>query len=618
MVPDLDQMVDVPLDNAHESSESGASNASVYDAPKPFPGLLAKMSQAFASYTIIFILFTAFQLFRSRDSVESIAADVKQTLTSNCHALEKTATALVSVPQVAARGVQQGLITALNTALGQMGNGLEAVLDGIIAIIEFVISIQTGTWRCFLNNLASAGIPFLSGVGGEGVQAIDALDKALVDLLALPLRGLGGVIRERMGNPQVTLVVNPSTISTQKVEFCQEALKLEVVDQLTLDFKRWILFGSIVLVVLALVATLCNMGLISFQFKRWQVHVDRMREHFVDMPKAVYTEKVMRVHTTGRLDDPSEKEIPYTEEYKLYTQRISYMACQPVLYRFVDDSSKKLFPDNKTRQNLYFWFMFYICNPPVLMCLLIGLLGIVLTFSQIALIEQVRSKYAPMLATAVDNLSGKIFNLVNDVMNTTSIAFATETNNQLAALETDLNTNVFGGIVNAASQVSSSLNTVQETLQQGVQRAFAQPFSGLVLAVLQCLLLNKIAMVESGLKWVQEHAHITLLRLENDVLVMDQADVDKFVSAAIDNMESDNSTGSNEGEQDDDGSNAFQLIGRAIDKVFTVYERELERGLPIFYALVGVWGVVVVMGLVGVGMQFVKYRKNTQDDWMTE
>ncbi|KAI8358736.1 hypothetical protein B0O80DRAFT_441345 [Mortierella sp. GBAus27b] len=549
-----------------------------------------------------------------------MAADVKQTIAGDCHALEKTATALISVPHVAARGVHKGLVTALNMALSQMGNGLEAVVDGILAIIEFVISMQTGTWRCFLDHLATSGIPFLSSVGGEGVQAIDTLEKALVDLLALPLRGLGGVIKEKMGNPQIGGVVNTQAMSIQTVEFCQKALNLETVDRLALDFKRWILYGSIALVAVAFVATLGNMGLITFQYKRWQAYVERMRDKFVDMPDRVYAETVTRENS----DDPAQStaittttttpdnETAYTEEYKLYTLRISYMANQPLVFRFVDRTAQTFFPGNKTAQHLYFWFMFYITHPPALMCLLVGILGITLTFTQIAVIEQVRSNYAPMLASAIGNISNMMLDLINNVIRDTSVAFAKATNEQLQAVETDLNTNVFGGIVSAASNVSTALATVQDTLMQGVQSAFGTALFGkLVIAVLQCLLLNKLAIVESGLVWVQEKAHITLPRLEDDVLMMDKVDVDKFVSAAVNS----NSTGTEGGGAGGVAAGALQLIGHALDKIFTAYQRELGRSLPVYYALVAVWGSILLMGLVGAGIHYVVHRRKSQCDW---
>ncbi|KAF9353380.1 plasma membrane fusion protein prm1 [Mortierella sp. NVP85] len=564
--------------------------------PSPFPGLFAKLSQAFANYMVVFLFMAAFQFYFSRDSVDSMAAEVKETIVNDCRGLEKAATALASVPQVTARGVHKGLVTGLNTALSQMGDGLEAVVNGIISIIEFVISMQTGTWRCFLDNLAGAGIPFLSAVGGEGVEAIDALDKALVDLLSLPLRGLGGVIQQKMANPQIGLVVKPPVLSTiEPVQFCQEALNLDTVDQLAMDFKQWILYGSIGMFILAVIATLCTAWWISFQHKRWESYVKTVREELLIVPNQGYGPEC----GTGS----DEKEKPdYTREYKEYTMRVGYMARHPIFYRYVIPTSKSLFPNSKVNQNLFVWFMCYITHPPALMCFFVGLLGIILTFSQIGVMNQMRTNYAPMLASALENVSDMMANLVGDVMKTTSVAFSSATNQQLTAVENDLNANVFGGIVKASTDMSTALSTVQETLSQGVQTAFGSaPFGKLVMAVLQCLLLNKLAIVETGLKWVQEHAHVTLPRVSEDVLILDKVDLDRFVSAAIEKTDKEPSNeSSEEGEAAaENQSGPMQMIGRAIDKIFTMYERELRRGLFIYYALMIVWVIVVVFGLGG-------------------
>jgi len=579
--------------------------------PSPFPGLFAKISQAFASYMVVFLFMAAFQFYFSRDSVDSMAAEVKQTIVNDCRGLEKAATALASVPQVTARGVHKGLVTGLNTALSQMGDGLEAVVNGIISIIEFVISMQTGTWRCFLDNLASAGIPFLSAVGGEGVEAIDSLDKALVDLLSLPLRGLGGVIQQKMSNPQIGLVVKPPVMSTiEPVQFCQEALNLDTVDQLAMDFKQWILYGSIGMFILAVIATLCNAWWISFQHKRWESYVETVREELLIVPNQGYGPEC------GTADE--KKKPVYTREYKEYTMRVGYMARHPIFYRNVIPTSKSLFPNSKASQNLFVWFMCYITHPPALMCFFIGLLGIILTFSQIAVMNQMRTNYAPMLASSLENVSDMMGNLVGDVMKTTSVAFSSTTNQQLTAVENDLNANVFGGIVKASTEMSTALSTVQETLSQGVQTAFGSaPFGKLVMAVLQCLLLNKLAIVETGLKWVQEHAHVTLPRVSEDVLILDKVDLDRFVSAAIDKTDKEPSNDSSEeGEAaEENQSGPMQMIGRAINKVFTMYERELRRGLPIYYALISMWGIIVVFGFGGMVIHNIKHWNQVNADF---
>ncbi|KAF9952649.1 hypothetical protein BGZ65_005141, partial [Modicella reniformis] len=158
-----------------------------------------------------------------------MATDVKQTIVSDCHSIEMAATTLVALPHFAAQGVNHSSEHRPQSNGKRTGSGLEwfdchSRVCGHFADRYLAL---------FPQQPCDFRIP-LSNVGGEGAQAIDELDKALVDLLALSLRGLESALQEKMRNLQVGLVVQVPAMSVQNIKFCQQALNLEVVDQLTL------------------------------------------------------------------------------------------------------------------------------------------------------------------------------------------------------------------------------------------------------------------------------------------------------------------------------------------------------------------------------------------------
>ncbi|KAI7832327.1 hypothetical protein BC939DRAFT_435205 [Gamsiella multidivaricata] len=581
---------------------------------QPFLGLCAKLSQAFASYTVIFLIISAYRLFQTRSSVDTFVLDAKQTLFTDCYTLEKTATTLASFPQFAAQSVNRGLIATLDTAISQIGYGLVVVLSGVLATLDFVIGLLTGTWRCFLNNLADSGIPVLSEVGQGGVQAIDQVDNTLLDLLALPLNDLGKVIQDRMADPQIGLVLNMPTIPVQKVVLCDKVLGLVDVDAMAEDLKRWILYGTLVVLTLAVVAMLCNMAWIAFRHRRWTLHVSRVLQQVETISKEATS---VAIDPSGNHEET--KSSTWTpKDSRLCAVRIDHLTRHPLLYRFLEASSRCFFPRDENARGLYFWFMFYITQSQAVVCLCVGILGLLMIYAQLTLLDYARAHYRPLLNTALVDLSVTVPQLVNGIMHTSSVAFATETNTALSSLESDLNTHVFSGIVNAAASMSAALVNVETTLVQGIQTVFGDTlFAKLILAVIQCLLLNKLAAVEAGLAWIQGHVQLALPRLEDDVLMMNPTELQKLVAAAVEemappslfngvSMNSNNSTG---GVVQSKVYKAEIVIGR----VFQQYEDELRRELPMYYGLVAVWWAVLAMGIVGVGGVLVRQRRDIKN-----
>src|SRR5690606_29170007 len=104
----------------------------------------------------------------------------------------------------------------------------------------------------------------------------------------------------------------------------------------------------------------------------------------------------------------------------------------------------------------------------------------------------------------------------------------------IASIEADLNASVFGAIIHAAGELSSTLATVQTSLIEGVRAVFGNGLFGkLILVVLQCVLFNKLSVIENGLSWIESNAYVSLPRVSEDVLVMEQAELNRLIMASV-------------------------------------------------------------------------------------
>ncbi|KAF8944673.1 plasma membrane fusion protein prm1 [Haplosporangium gracile] len=556
---------------------------------QPFLGLQAKLSQAFASYAVVFLVISAVQLYKTRTVIEQFTVDAKASVAQECYALEKSLSTIAMLPNMAAQGINRGLVNAVEVSISQVGYGLVVVLTGLISTLELIMELLTGTWRCFLTNLADSGIPLLSDVGAEGVQAIDELNGAVLGLLAVPFNGLGELIEGKMADPQIGNLVTIPVMTAPKIVFCEEALDLMAVDKLSGDLRQWISYGTMILLATAFAVLLGNMVMIWYHHRRWMTHIGLVQQQLSSIAAESLggQTKVSPSETKQEDMDPVDKQDDL-EQKKLNAMRISDMVQHPLLYRFVDWSSKRLFKTDETKRNIYLWFIHYVSHPPAIVCLFIGLLGLVLTIGKIALIEYMRQNYRTIFAPAITDLSEIIISSVQGAMQTASVTFSTETNSALAVVEADLNETVFSEIVRAAVDLNNALVQVQATLVEGVRTVFGESiFAKFVGAVLQCLLFNKLEVIERGLSWMQDNAQIRLPRVTEDMLMMDWTQLDALVAESANIIMSPSL------------SARTQKIENAMSRVYTQYEDALRRELPVYYGLIAVWLIILMLGLTG-------------------
>ncbi|KAF9426839.1 plasma membrane fusion protein prm1 [Podila epigama] len=556
---------------------------------RPFLGLHAKLSLAFASPMVIYLLFSAWHLYRARDTVQTIIMSTKTSLTESCQDLERAISILSAFPDIAADATRQALVVGIDTVIHQTSYGLQVILQGVLETIEFIVTFLTGTWRCFLVHLATSGLPVLSEIGDGGVQAIDELTVSLMVLLSGPLNALAMIIQEEMlMTEQIKKAILGTGTSLQqqnnrteiKAGFCVAAVgedTLSSVNVLIEDFQRWILYGALIMVGGAVLVIALNMALTAYYHRRWKIylgHISGVLYSVVDTPVHGQAEHVL-------IMSGSQPE----ETIKVTATQLVQHARHPMVFHFANTFAWWMFPKDKTKRDLFLWCMDYISHPPAVTCLTIGLLGLILVYGQLAFLAYTRTHYRPQemsLQPVITHLSLIAQSQIQQAMTSASFKFSNETNAIVTAFETDLNERVFGAVAASAKEMSSALAQVQRSLVEGVYEVFGGLFGELVLAVLRCLLLNKLDKVQAGLFWVQNHAQMTLPRLAPEVLIISVGRMDQVVNIAM----------GNEAVTSRAGMEMGLWVGQVLDR----YEEGLRRELSVYYSLVMVWVIVFLAG----------------------
>lgn len=554
----------------------------------PFLGLCAKLSLSFATPTVVYLLFSAWHFYRARSTVQSIVLSTKDTLVQSCQDLERSISALASFPDIAAEAAHHALVVGIESAVEQISQGLQIMLQGILETIEFIITFLTGTWRCFLVHLASSGIPPISHIGDGGVQAIDQLTATLMGLLTLPFNELGVIIQQEMNTQRFReSIAKISVRPMDKIEFCAGTVGSLSVDALTVDFRRWILYGTLGIIAVVVLITFVNMGLIAYAHRRWKVHLQRI---MLQLPKIDSAPTILH---DSHVSKNRSKDLELSNAATTTAAKIDQLTHHPLIFHFVDATSRHLFPTNSTNRNHFLWFMTYITHPPALTCLMIGCTGLLLVCTQIALLNYARTHYRPLLLQPLTTVSRTVLLQVHRAMARSSAQFAADTNAEIARLESSLNAQVFNAIVRSTGEMASALEKVQSSLTEGVQDVFGGLFGDLVMAVLSCLLLNKLDKVRQGLEWVESHAQMRLPRLAPEVLMVSQARVDQMVKTMMAQTAGQQQEGQGQGQ-------GQEQVGVAVARILAQYEDQLRGELPVYCGLVLVWVVVAGMGVVGV------------------
>lgn len=377
------------------------------------------------------------------------------------------------------------------------------------------------------------------------------------------------------------------------VSFCNN-LDTSSVDNLGHDLLTITKIGTIILIVLLLALLAGHCALEWYKWRCLQFHLHRTREAWVSDPTTLYT---------GSAQAPS---VTLTDHNLLMLQTD---AQHPLLTRIANALSTKLRLSPSQHTHLR-WFLHYIFHAPALACFLIGFFGLLSVQVQLLAVGPLEAKYSAQAAASVQDLSTTIFSQMNSSMYNQSSSYAGAMNARVETVQSSVNNGLFGWV----NGTTTTLNTTLNNFYTDVQNIVSTVFNGTVLETpaqefVRCIIGSKVNAIEEALTFLNQNLNIDLPTVNQSVLVLSSSNVNEITQPIA--------TAAIGGGQDNSGG----LIGRLV----STYVNSLKQERIMFALFLGLWGIVVLMGLVVVfwhsyGKNWVeaykkrKWRREQRDD----
>jgi hypothetical protein len=356
-----------------------------------------------------------------------------------------------------------------------------------------------------------------------------------------------------------------------RLAFCDK-MDTSVVDNIGRDIIKAFKIGILILFLLALLLIGLNCLLTWWKWRCMKSHLEYTRQAWMTDPTMAHAKgSTMDSTPQVTLNDHNLMVLNANSEHPLVT-RITNQVSQKL----------RLKPRNHTKLQ---WFFNYIFHPPAVACLLIGVFGLLLIEVQLLAMGPMVDKYKGQAADSARDFSLFIADSINQSMLNQSAEYAREVNLKVDNVQTTINDGVFGWVGVTTTQINTTINEFYTDLTDGVDKVFG----GTILATpasefIRCLIGSKVDAIENALTFLHDNLKVDMPRVNETVLILSPETVNEasapIAAAAI--------GGGGNGGEDDGG-----LVGRLVNG----YANQLKKERITFGIFLGIWGIVVLMGL---------------------
>ncbi|KAH7117036.1 hypothetical protein B0J11DRAFT_442922 [Dendryphion nanum] len=513
----------------------------------PYLGLRARLSQIWINrWTILLLLVLVRLLFAIQGTNSSLTSARREAL-SACIQVENIASSMASAPHYSAKGINELTSSSVELAVKGLISMLEMSVTGVEEIVLFVIHMMTSTYLCLItlavrgsvgaaveigNKVADglkktveevtqgmgdatksvnsaineiidkiSGVPFAPDFKKPNIDLTDEINK--LKSLELPKDMQEGLQKLNGSIPNFEQVQN---FTDNAIRFPFEKVKelIRGMDNFTFDktllpvpqkeslsfcsegnsinnfFDDLINLGitarRIALIVLILAAVLVCIPMAWNEVRRYR----RMQEH-AELFK----------HGHEGMD-------------------VVYMASRP------HSSSWGMWLGQKfgsgRRQTVVRWAWAYGTSIPMLFLLSLGLAGLFSCFCQWLLLRSIQQK-VPELTEQVADFAGMVIKSLNNA----SMSWAGGVNGVVGKLDNEINEEIFTWVNTTTSAINDTINVFVDQMSKDLDKAFGNTIlRDPIKDVLNCLIGLKIASVQKGLTWVQDHAHVNFPGVKNN------------------------------------------------------------------------------------------------------
>ncbi|KIM27005.1 hypothetical protein M408DRAFT_176396 [Serendipita vermifera MAFF 305830] len=611
-----------------------------YDHLGPYLRLSHRLSLAPFAYPIIAVAFVALRFYLSLQSAKGLIEDAKELVIASCLGAQRAASSVVSFPRWMALQTNEQIINVARDTLDASRSGLNLCLTALNKIIVFVIDVYQSFYLCLFqflirgglagiialtktveDGLNSLGARITSAVGSaqSGINSaittanglfgripgfssvsiptmsvdVNSLDITVPDTLSSTLTNLNNSLptlnqlRADLANLISTPFTNlqaqinstfqdleTSTFNAdvlpvpaiRTVEFCND-IDLSVIDSVGNKMITIIQSIAIALVVLMFLMMIVNLLLEWYRWNALQAAVGSIQDSWKDpsAPEGQEATPVVQLTRDNILVLHSQLDHGYRTKFLAALRR-------------------KLHLHPRTTNSMA-WFIAYVTYPPALMCLLIGVLGLVVVAIQYALISPLEQEFDDLGNLIIGNYTDKVVEAINGAVQVDSAAYATEVNSWMDTTTQTINEDVFGFATVASDAINGTVIRFYHDLETGIRDGLSGTvFADSIVELLRCVIGNKILLLETGLAWLKANMHISLPRVDPAFLQVKSASV----------LEMAGPIGSAAATQSTDGSEEAGVLGRIV----RAYKTILKGEMILFGVFLGLWCLVALSACV--------------------
>ena len=344
-----------------------------------------------------------------------------------------------------------------------------------------------------------------------------------------------------------------------------------MIDDLGHDILKMTKIATILLIVVIILLILANGALEWFKWRCLRSHLDNIRQ-------AWNTDPTIYHHTTTG----SPPVIQLTNHNLLTLHGIT---AHPLLMRIANQFSS-FFRLSHSKHIHVQWFFSYVFHPPVLVCFLIGFVGLLAVQIQLLALGPIAESYRNKALNSATDFSNTIATSLNQNMMNQSAIYVSQVNSEVDGIQNHINDGVFGWVNSTTSTLNTTLNNFYGDVQELVQTVFGgTPLEKPMQDFVFCLVGSKVDALSDALTFMHDHLHVDMPRMNQSSLLLSPQDVNDaarpIALAAI---------GSGNGDGDDDGG----IVGRIVSG----YVKSLEKERTMFLIFIGVWAFVVLLALL--------------------
>uniref|UniRef100_V5EPS3 Plasma membrane fusion protein PRM1 n=1 Tax=Kalmanozyma brasiliensis (strain GHG001) TaxID=1365824 RepID=V5EPS3_KALBG len=625
---------------------------------QPWLGLRARLFLAPISIPLISLLFVAFRLLASSNDANDSVSSAKTKLLSSCDAVEATASLAASLPHFLAGTTNQQLAQSVTATVHGAARVFDLSITAIEKILTYIVDSYRSLFVCFMELLVRGSLAVLIEAvqlisqaitaAAEGIRAaIQASVTGINALLSTAVGGINDVVgvfgqhitMPHIAMPSLTALENitlphevqdgllklNATLPTlqqlkdrmdalietpfekmrgevnttlggltfnhtvfdvpemQKVTFC-DRIDTSPLDDLGKELKRIAKWGLVLLGLVALVVMLVG---VAWEWWKWQREV-----------KAVARTRAVWLASPHQ-NDPNDEKAPAEDVLKTENlMSLLAISRHPLISDFALSVCNRVGIRTRRSQDRVAWLLSFLTHPAALACIFTGLLGLLSILLQTILIHNLSKHYSDSIDTSLTHLSGDVLNMVNDHTRNASLTFSASANAVISQVETELNAHVFNWVDTTTSTMNATLNEFLDGITDTLTSTFGgTPFNAPLQTFVQCIIGQKVRGIEKALTWIHDNAHVNFDRVPADVLML-QGEQGEAVTRPV-----------KEALLGSGGDGNGGMVGSVMER----YEKRLREERIMFLVLVGVYGTILVIGLLVVAYATLVDRGKGQD-----